>query len=323
VEVVAVADVDKKALGAAADEFGVERRHSRAEALIQEPGIDAVAVCVPAARHAEVGRAVLEAGKHLFVEKPLALRLSDCDGLIDGAGRSSAVAMVGFNWRWHPLVRAALRIGREGGLGSLVAIRTALTDAKSAGANVADWRNRRERGGGALQEKAPHHFDLWRLLLGSEVKEVSAMTRSEEGWDDETATVTARMASGAIASSVFAECTSQTNDLTLYGRKGHTVLAPYEFDGLKVVSSSSQPGTPRYQLRRLAGTLGALHRYPRSMPRRGQHLASYRGEWQHFVDSIRAGKQPACSLLDGRRALEISLAALESASRGQPVRVAG
>jgi predicted dehydrogenase len=57
--------------------------------------IDAVAVCVPAQRHVEVALAALDAGKHLFIEKPLALTLEDCDRLIARASSTTRTVMVG------------------------------------------------------------------------------------------------------------------------------------------------------------------------------------------------------------------------------------
>jgi myo-inositol 2-dehydrogenase / D-chiro-inositol 1-dehydrogenase len=323
VEVVALADMDAAALADVAGRFGVERRYTDAHALIDDRDVDAVAVCVPARAHAEVGVAALEAGKHLLVEKPLALSLDDCDALIDAAAGAPGHAMVAFNWRFDPLVRRALQAVRAGRLGAPVALRTALTDGKSGYVDAPPWRGVRDLGGGALVEKAGHHFDLWRSLLGSEVVEVSAMSRSTDRWDDEIAVVTARMASGAFASSVFAESTSRTNELAVYGRAGHLVLSPFDFDGLSIRNGSELAGTARARLRGLARSARSLPRLPATRPRRGEYLASYRGEWRHFVDCVRSGSAPECGLVDGRRALEVSLAAIESAERGAPVALSG
>jgi len=322
VEVVALADVDAAALEAVARHFGVARRYADPRALIEDRDVDAIAVCVPARAHAEVGIAALEAGKHVLIEKPLALSLTDCDALIDAAGGSPGCVMVAFNWRWNPLVRRGLAALREGRVGAPVALRTTLTDAKTRHAEAPAWRGTRRLGGGALIEKAGHHFDLWRLLLGSEAEEVLAISRSTERWDDEVAVVTARMENGAVASSVFAECTSRTNELTVYGRSGHLLISPYDFDGVRISDASELPGTARTRLASLGRSLRALPRYLGARPRRGEYLASYRGEWRHFADCVREGATPECGLIDGRRALEISLAAVESAERLRPAPVA-
>jgi predicted dehydrogenase len=85
VEVVALADVDADRLREVADRFQIQRRHESLATLLADPTIEAVGVCVPAERHLEVASAVLEAGKHLFLEKPIAVSLEDADRLIERA----------------------------------------------------------------------------------------------------------------------------------------------------------------------------------------------------------------------------------------------
>ena len=75
----------------------------------------------------------------------------------------------------------------------------------------------RATGGGVLLELAIHHVDLWRYLTGAEVDEVAAFARSGER-EDETATLVARMSDGALATAVFAERTSRSNDVDVWGR---------------------------------------------------------------------------------------------------------
>src|SRR5215813_5754774 len=70
VEVVAVADLDPDRLKRVADQFSIRRRYSNFSPLLDDPAIEVVAVCVPAQFHVEVALAALEAGKHLFIEKP-------------------------------------------------------------------------------------------------------------------------------------------------------------------------------------------------------------------------------------------------------------
>ena len=80
--------------------FHVKDRYTRYQQLLDDGSIDAVAVCVPAQLHVEVALSALDAGKHVFVEKPLALRLDEGDSLVKRAGASSKKVMVGFNLRW-------------------------------------------------------------------------------------------------------------------------------------------------------------------------------------------------------------------------------
>ncbi len=178
-EVVAVADINPDRLKRVADRFHIEHRYSDFRALLDVPAIEAVAVCVPPQFHAEVALAALDAGKHLLIEKPLTLCLDQSDELIERAARSPRKVTVGFNLRWHRLVRHAREIIRGGILGPLKSVRTVLTSGRRYQETGSDWRKRRELGGGVLFEVAIHHFDLWRFLLQSEVEEVFATSRSE------------------------------------------------------------------------------------------------------------------------------------------------
>jgi myo-inositol 2-dehydrogenase / D-chiro-inositol 1-dehydrogenase len=317
-EVVAVADLDADRLSRVADRFHVQQRYTNVVALLDDPSIEAVAVCVPVQFHVEVALAALEAGKHVFIEKPLASSLEEADRLIERAGQVPRTIMVGFNLRWHRLVRQAQAMIQQGVLGPLELMRTAFT---SYHENVPEWRKRRELGGGVFFEMAVHHFDLWRFLLHSEVEEVFAVSRSPH-WEDETAMVTARLANGVLVTSIFSERTNQSNEVEIYGQAGYLRVSCYRFDGLEYVSSSSLAGDVRTRLRQMAHTLKALPQGVVRMRRGGDFIASYQAEWQHFIEAIQRGEPAGCTLADGRCALQVALAAIESASLGQSVRVA-
>jgi predicted dehydrogenase len=317
IRVVSVADVERARRDRVADRFGVERRYGDAAALLADPGIEAVAVCVPPELHVEVALAALDAGKHVLVEKPLALDPGDADRLGVRARASSAKLMLGFNMRWHRHVREARAIVRRGLLGSVEMMRTSFT---SHHENLRAWRTRRARGGGVLFELAVHHFDLWRYLLDTEVEEIIAVSRSRQ-WEDETATVMARLANGVPVVSVFSERTAATNEIEIFGQAGRLRVSGYHFDGLEVLSPASTPGDVRTRLRRAANFLGALPAGVLGLRRGGEFLASYEAEWRHFADVIRHDVPVECSVEDGRRALDVTLAAISSASLGRAVAV--
>jgi myo-inositol 2-dehydrogenase/D-chiro-inositol 1-dehydrogenase len=320
-EVVALADIDPVRLKRVADRFHVKHRYRDFRVLLDNPAVEAIAVCVPARFHVEVALAALDSGKHLFIEKPLALCLDESDRLIERAAQSPGKVMLGFNLRWHRLVRQAREIIQRRTLGPLALIRTVWTSGVRQHRNVSEWRKRREQGGGVLVEIAVHHFDLWRFLLESEADEVFATSRSEQ-WDDETATVTARMANGVLAASAFSHSTSESNEIEIYGQVGRLLISCSRFDGLEYFPFSSLPGDIGTRLRRIAHTLKELPQGLVNLSRGGDFVASYRAEWRHFIDSVQQDRLVECTLEDGRRAIQMVLAAVESASLGQPVKVA-
>src|SRR6516165_7928784 len=127
VQVVAISDIDKDRLHQVANQFRIGRRYPDFHALLEDPVVDVVAVCVPAQLHAEAALAALESGKHLFIEKPLALNMDDSDRLIKRASQSHSKVMVGFNLRRHRLTRKTLAVIEKGTLGSIEAVRSVLT----------------------------------------------------------------------------------------------------------------------------------------------------------------------------------------------------
>ena len=313
--VVAIADPDQRALQQATDEFQIPKGVADYRVLLEDPAIEAIAICVPASGHVEIALAALEAGKHVFIEKPLALTLEECDRLIKRAVGVPHTVMVGFNTRWHRLARQARTLFRQGHVGTLEVVRSVLT---SCHRDLPEWRKRRASGGGVLLEMAMHHFDLWRCLLGEEIEEITAQTRSGT-WEDEAATVTARLSSGALASATFAECTSQNNAVEVYGRTGSMNISFYRFDGLETATTSDIPGNLPARVRSLMRFGKELPQAIATMRRGGEWRQSYVEEWRHFVTSARTGCPVECGLEDGRRALAAALAAMESAALGTSV----
>jgi predicted dehydrogenase len=187
--------------------------------------------------------------------------------------------MLGFNTRWHRLAQQARLLVRQGILGPLEMVRSVLT---SCHKDLPEWRKRRFSGGGVLLEMAMHHFDLWRYLLGGEVAEISAHSRSGT-WEDESATVAARFRCGALASATFAECTSQNNCMEIYGREGSLSLSFYRFDGIEASVTSDIPGNIQARIRSLRQFVTELPRAISTLREGGEWAQTYVQEWQHFV----------------------------------------
>jgi myo-inositol 2-dehydrogenase/D-chiro-inositol 1-dehydrogenase len=310
IEVLAVADVEPRALEEAATRFGIPRRYATAQSLAADPDVEAVAVCTPPATHLEAALAALDAGKHLFVEKPLAVSLDDADRLLERAAVSSQAAVIGFNLRRHRLVRQARGLVREGALGRAHTLVSTFTD-PLVRRELAPWRSRRGEGGGAVFDRAVHHFDLWRFLLDDEVAEVSATGRARLR-DDDGAVVTARMRGGAIATAVVLDDTVVRHRLTIYGTEGAVEIDALRFDGLTRMALEEYPGAPRARLRRLRQRLADPRGSLAAIRRGGDFDAAYEHQWRHFADVVRRGAAPDATLADGRAALAIAVAAARS-----------
>jgi myo-inositol 2-dehydrogenase/D-chiro-inositol 1-dehydrogenase len=316
-QVIAGADPDPDRLGTA-KRFGIPRCYSDYRALLDDADVDVVAVCVPPRLHATVSLAALAAGKHVFIEKPLALSLAECDQLVDYAAHSPTKVMVGFNLRWHRLIRRVRKMIQHGVLGELELIRTTFTSGETLRMELPGWKMRERVG--VLADLGVHHFDLWRYLTGGEVKEISATVRSRNG--GESAVVTACMQNGLIAGSVFSNQTSESNELEIYGSKGSLRLSCYRFDGLELIPALDLSGSLRNLPSRILATLKEIPGAAARASHGGDFRSSYEAQWRHFADSIRNDVPVECTLEDGRRAVHVSLAAMTSALESRRVRIA-
>jgi len=178
VELVAAADPRPEARSKFEADFQAKSFVS-VEELCKHPAIDVVYIATPHQFHAEQARLAASHGKHLLVEKPMALTLEDCRSMIDAARKASVALVIGHSHSFDRPILQARKIIEQGLVGKVRMI-TAF--------NFTDflYRPRRpeelatERGGGVVFNQAAHHVDVVRLLGGGRVKSVRAATGA---WD--------------------------------------------------------------------------------------------------------------------------------------------
>lgn len=318
VEAFALSDVDAARLSEVAEAYAVARRYTDWRELVNDEDLDAVAVCVPPALHAQVALAALEAGRHVLIEKPLALTLDECDLLDTAAARAPNLkATVGFNMRLHRLVREARAARARGELGRVKLVRTVFASASRARQDFPAWRTRRESGGGSIFELGTHHFDLLRFMLGQEAQEVYASC--DEG--DESSIVTLKMDGGTQAVVTLSEAAGESHELELYGERGWLRVSCYRADGIERLDAGQYAGSAHTRLKSIARTLRALPRVVAQARNGGDYVNTYAEEWRHFADALRGRAKVSATLEDGRCALEIALAAAESTRTGRAVKL--
>jgi myo-inositol 2-dehydrogenase / D-chiro-inositol 1-dehydrogenase len=316
--VVALADLDLGRAHTLAARSGNPRVTTDYRELLSDPTVELVAVCVPVAAHAEVAIAALEAGKHVLVEKPLALSIDDCERIIAASNLVPGKAAVGFNQREFALARHARNVRRSGRLGEIQILRTtAMSDGRLRGENPL-WASSRSTGGGVLIENAIHHFDLWRFLLDDEVEEVFVLAKG----DDESATVTARSARGSLVVGTFSHASPTANDLELCGIKGRLQVSCLRFDGVEHQTRGEFPGALGGRLRRTMRLPSSLAPALGDLRLGGSFAATFTRQWRRLISAVREDGQVECSLHDGLRAVAILLAVLESTITQRPVEVA-
>lgn len=321
-QIVAASDTQADRLDRFAREYNVPQRYPDYHELLENPDIDAVAVLTHTGAHAEIGLAAMEAGKHLFMEKPLALTLEDCERLIEKSNAAPTKSLLCFNLRRHRLIQRAREELRTGKMGQIRAIRSVYTHLRD-GSQAPSWHRVLDLGGGVTFNEAVHHFDLWYYLLGQEVTHISAFHTPDDYYEDESSVITAKFENGMLGSMYNTFRTSPNNEVEIYGESGRLYLNLYKFDGLDFFPAEKYPGNIPNRMKKLVQSGWDFLRYLPILRRGGGFPDTFYQTWQHFADCVLHGQTPGCTFEDGKRALKIALATIESFNSQSVVTVNG
>lgn len=231
-EVVAIAGSDAGRTAAKAAALGVERWTADAAELIADPSIDVIHICTPNATHVSLAEAALRAGRHVVVEKPLAMDGEAADRLVDVAGISGRHAMVAFTYRGYPMVRRARAVVGAGELGAIRLVHGVYLQDWLAEPTDWNWRIDPVAGGAsrAVADIGTHWFDTAEFISGERIEAVladlatfmplrsrptagsveafagvSGPTESVEIASEDAATILVRFASGARGACVISQ----------------------------------------------------------------------------------------------------------------------
>jgi myo-inositol 2-dehydrogenase / D-chiro-inositol 1-dehydrogenase len=285
--------------------------------LLENDDIDAVVICAPTHLHADLATAACKAGKHVFLEKPIATNAADSLRVVNAAEEAGVSTMLGFNRRFHPMFEQARAMIASGELGRVRAVQTAFCEPMPL-TEMAQWRRSRSTGGGVLLDLASHHVDLLRWFLDDEIEFADA-TISSDVSDHDSATVALSLRRGAQVQSFFSYRTGRADFVEFIGEKATLRVDRHE---------------PTFKLkvgRRFGYGTRTRHVVPsRSVAAwRVQRLVrpfrdpSYRRALGAFVGSIRGAAPSLASFSDGARSLDVILAAEASAKAHAPARVPG
>ncbi|MFF4882263.1 Gfo/Idh/MocA family protein [Streptomyces nigra] len=196
-ELVTVAEEVPGRAEEAAARFGFATATRDWREVAADPRVKAVSVTAPNFLHREIGVAMAEAGKHLWIEKPVGLTAADARAVADAAARAGVHSAVGFNYRNAPAVEAARDLVASGEIGAVTHVRIRLfSDYAAHPQGALTWRYERERGGsGVLGDLASHGADLARFLLG----DIAALTADTAVFVPERARPTGATAGHTLA----------------------------------------------------------------------------------------------------------------------------
>ncbi|MFJ8046524.1 Gfo/Idh/MocA family protein [Streptomyces luteogriseus] len=167
-ELVTVAEEVPGRAEEAAAQFGFASTTRNWREVAADPRVGAVSITAPNFLHREIGVAMAEAGKHIWIEKPVGLTAQDAGAVAEAVAKAGVQGAVGFNYRNAPAVEAARELIASGEIGTVTHVRVRLfSDYAAHPEGALTWRYERERGGsGVLGDLASHGVDLARHLLG-------------------------------------------------------------------------------------------------------------------------------------------------------------
>lgn len=217
VRVTGLADPDPEALDRAA-QLVAATVFSESGALLQSEDIDAVLIASPAGLHAEHFSTACAAGKHVYLEKPLAHDAGSLSLVSECADEGEQVFAVGFNYRFHPACQSLRQRLISGSIGEIRAIFSHFSEPIEV-ADMPGWKRERSQGGGVLLDLATHHFDLYRWFLQDELVHIVADTQSMYS-DQDSTIIRARTCRGVELCGYFAFTSSRAHGITMHGTKG-------------------------------------------------------------------------------------------------------
>jgi predicted dehydrogenase len=277
-------------------------------------GVDAVSVCTPNAFHAPLTIAALKAGKHVLCEKPMATSNAEAKEMIAAAEKAGKFLMIGHNQRLAPLHIKAKQLITEGVIGKIVTFKTSFSHPGPEGWSIegaTGWFfDKKQAFVGSMGDLGVHKADLLRWLIGEEIVEVAAFVEHLEkpmGDVDDNAVCILKSESGSIGTltASWTHYPGEDNATIIYGEKGHIRIGS---DPRFSVTCFLKDGEKQYF------EVGKLQTNEEG----GQ---SDSGVIREFVASIQTNTPPRISGEEGRRALAVILACLQSAETKQFVKV--
>jgi myo-inositol 2-dehydrogenase/D-chiro-inositol 1-dehydrogenase len=302
---VAVADVNRAAAQACADQHRVPKATDDPYELLDDPGIEAVLICSSTDTHAPFIEAAARAGKHIFCEKPIALDLDATAHALGAVERAGVKLQIGFNRRFDANFVRARRAVETGEIGEPHILHLISRDPAPPPIDYV------KVSGGLFLDMSIHDFDMARYLIGSEVEEVHALGAARvdptigEAGDVDTAVILLRFANG------------------VFGTIDNSRRAAYGYDQRAEIFGSR-------------GAVSVLNNYPnntvlstghavyRDLPLNffmQRYVESYQREIEAFVRAIVEDTAVEVSGHDGWAALAIAIAAKRSWQEGRPVKV--
>jgi predicted dehydrogenase len=295
VRIVSVTDIDRDRAERFAAELGLDCRvGDRFEDVLRDGDVDIVDVTGPSHVHAEQGIAAAEAGKHVLVEKPIALSMTENRALRDAVAKAGVKSLGGFVGRWNPSIANLKSLLAAGTIGELIYAEADYWHGMGPSHHAWNLHSKRKTGGSAMLLAGCHAIDALRWLTGDEVVEVTAIANNKRGNFEYDPNVVAVMKfqSGMLgkASTLFDCAMPYTFNIDLIGLEG-------TLRDNRLWSKKLLPGQTGWAV------------LPTILLDSGDvtHHA-FDAEIDHFVECVRQGRESHCNIADAYRSHELCFA---------------
>ena len=291
---------------ALATDYGVDAEPDVAS-LLARRDIDAVFISTPHAQHAAQAVAAAESGKHILLDKPMAASVEDCDRIIKAAAAAGINVMIMFGQRFRKVNTEAYRLIQEG---AISAVRQIHSYALNSGglASLPAWQSEPENLG-TLLGHGIHNIDQVRWLSGKQVVSVSAEVQREAPSNNEVSTMAVLGLEGGVMATVWVSWTLPSPGL------------PHSAFSARVIGETGILDLDAYGVLRLGQGDSwnvVVEQAPIDFKGKGMldpvRLEAYAAQGDEFLNSIREKRQPSVTGADGRAAVQVALAAYESAN---------
>ncbi len=319
-ELVGAVSASEARARAAGERWGVTWSTDLGE-LLGRDDLDAVTITTPSGLHPEQALAALRTGRHVVVEKPIALSVAEADAVVrEGRERGLVVATISQR-RFEPAVRALRDAVAAGALGRIsLVVAEGLYQRPQSYYDSAAWRGTRELDGGVLMNQAIHVIDLVRWIGGPVVSVAAHIATLGHAMEaEDSASVSLRFVNGALGAIVATTCATPEfpTELRIYGDRGHVRLVGERAVEWEVPGFAA-PAEPVESLEAApaASGVGASRTW-------GTSASGYLRQYADFVEAVRTGRPPIVTGEDGRNAVEIVTAAYEADRTGRAVVLEG
>lgn len=312
-EIVALCDLDVDKMKKAAESLsGDVALYTDYRQLLAESGAQMVAIATDSGTHAELALAAIAAGKHVLIEKPIALSMADARRLCKAAKESRVTVGVCHQNRFNIAVtqlRQALEAGRFGKLShGAVTVRWNRSEAYY---DQAAWRGTWAQDGGTLMNQCIHGIDLLRWMMGDEIREVCGMTarRLHEHTEcEDIGTAVVRFCNGALG--------TVEGTANVYPRDMEETLSIFGESGTVTLGGGSVNRVDRWLFADGNEDMIGCGEHPDTIYGNG-HARLY----ADFLAAIAEGREPLVDTEAGMAALELVLAIYKSQKEGRIVRL--